>query len=88
MKLPNKTVRSQTRSVRTRGMGSGSEPAPWSLIDFHRVRELTGGLSRTTVWRLRRDERSGFPKPVRVLRGNLRWKIGEVRAWVEQRDRA
>lgn len=64
----------------------GDLPA-WSLIDLHSVQDLTGGISRTTIHRLRKNEAAGFPKPVRVLKGNLRWKLGEVRAWVEQRDR-
>ena len=87
MKLPIQKVKPRSKAVRGPTARPASEPAPWSLIDFHRVRELTGGLSRTTVWRLRGDKESGFPTPVRVLKGRLRWKLSEVRDWVEQRDR-
>lgn len=51
----------------------------WSLDDLRRA----GLGSRTTIWRLGREDAS-FPRPVR-LRGLLRWRPDEVRAWLAER---
>ncbi len=44
------------------------------------------GLSRTTVWRLRRS-RTDFPKPIRISPGRVVYALDEVEAF-EQALRA
>jgi excisionase family DNA binding protein len=38
-------------------------------------------VSVRTVWRLRRNE--SLPRPVKIG-GGVRWRISDVRAWIEQ----
>lgn len=46
----------------------------------------TGGLgllqiSRTTLWRMVRDER--FPSPIHLSIGVTAWRVADVRKWLE-----
>jgi excisionase family DNA binding protein len=38
-------------------------------------------VSKTTLWRLRASGR--LPRPVRIG-GSIRWRIAEIRTWIEQ----
>ena len=44
-------------------------------------------LSRSAIYRYMDDARSGFPKPLKLNGHAVRWKLSEVKAWVESRPR-
>jgi len=50
-----------------------------------RVHELTGKLSRTTVWRLEKD--GLFPQRRRLTGNSVAWIEEEVIEWLENRQR-
>ncbi len=56
------------------------------LISFPEVQALTGGLSRTTIWRLVRSGR--FPTPVFITERRKAWYASEVLEWVRARGAA
>lgn len=41
---------------------------------------LRYGISRTTVWRLRKSDRD-FPQPVTLSPGCVRFKLADLEAW-------
>lgn len=41
-------------------------------------------LSRTTLWRMVRDER--FPSPVHISSGITAWRVADVRKWQEKNN--
>ncbi len=43
------------------------------------------GLSVPTIYRLMNDNR--FPRPLKITRSARAWKLSEVTAWVESRER-
>jgi prophage regulatory protein len=43
-------------------------------------------LSRVGVWKLRAA--GEFPKPLKVSANRVLWKMSEIRAWIETRERA
>ena len=53
-----------------------------------RISEVSAetGLSASTIRRRVRD--GDFPAPLRLSEWALGWKVSEVRAWVESRERA
>lgn len=51
------------------------------FLNFHEVRRLTGGKSRSTLWRWCRDGR--FPKPERIGPNSIAWRQSAVSAWVK-----
>lgn len=54
------------------------------IIRSKEVQKLTG-LSRTSLWRL---ERSGdFPSRVSLGPGSVGWQLGEVREWLDTRQK-
>lgn len=54
------------------------------LLRFHGVQAKTGGLSRTTIWRLERD--GLFPKR-RLLTGKIvGWDEAEIDEWIASRS--
>jgi len=55
------------------------------LLRFPGVQAKTGGLSRTTIWRLERD--GLFPKR-RLLTGKIvAWDEGEIDEWIKSRSK-
>jgi prophage regulatory protein len=55
------------------------------LLRFPGVQVKTGGLSRTTIWRLERD--GLFPKR-RLLTGKIvAWDEAEIDEWIKSRSR-
>ena len=56
-----------------------------NLLRFPSVQVKTGGLSRTTIWRLERD--GLFPKR-RLLTGKIvAWDEAEIDAWIKSRTK-
>ena len=53
------------------------------LIPFEKVRELVGGMSQATMWRMRRA--GTFPEPVAISPNRIAWHEAEVIEWVENR---
>ena len=52
------------------------------LLRRREVEELTG-LSRASIYRLKRDGR--FPAPVRVSDTAVRWKASDITIWIHSR---
>lgn len=59
-----------------------------TLLSFPRTSARLGGLSRTTLWRLTTDDRSGFPKPIRISAGRVAWRASEIEAYISSRQQA
>ena len=53
--------------------------------DILRFRDVcrTTRLSRTTLWRLRRN--GAFPPPIQLSPGLIGWRRGDIEAWYEER---
>jgi len=47
------------------------------------VKEATGGLSRTTRWRLIRDGQ--FPKPIPISNSRKAWLESEIQEWIRRK---
>ncbi len=41
-------------------------------------------LGVSTVWKLAKDERSGFPKPIYFGTRTTRWKAKDIHDWVDK----
>lgn len=69
-------------------MENEARPTPLPEKELWDVDDLraAGCGSRTTVWRLLRDDPT-FPRPIR-LRGLLRWAPAEIRSWISTAPRA
>ena len=52
------------------------------LLRRRKVEKITG-LSRSTIYRLMQE--SDFPRPVRIGPGSVRWKVSDIKAWIESR---
>lgn len=52
------------------------------LLRRREVETITG-LSRSTIYRLM--QKGDFPKPVRIGPGAVRWKVSDIKAWIESR---
>ena len=48
--------------------------------------EAITGLSRSSIYRLMKD--GGFPRPVRVGPGAVRWRASDITIWLESRPMA
>jgi predicted DNA-binding transcriptional regulator AlpA len=51
-------------------------------ITAPQLRERFGGRSDVWLWRLLRDERANFPKPI-MLRRYRYFRLSEIEAWEE-----
>lgn len=51
------------------------------MFDFLSVGEVVEktGLSRTTIWRMRRV--GSFPHPVRISQGRIGFRLSDLEAW-------
>lgn len=58
-------------------------PAGVLMIDVKQVAAKCG-LGVSTVWKLAKDESSGFPKPIRLNARCARWRYADIKAWVDQ----
>jgi prophage regulatory protein len=56
-----------------------------NLLRFPGVQVKTGGLSRTTIWRLERD--GLFPKRRLVTGKIIAWDEAEVDEWIKSRNK-
>ncbi|WBQ11441.1 AlpA family phage regulatory protein [Hyphomonadaceae bacterium ML37] len=53
------------------------------LITANPVKELLGGKSDMTIWRMLADPELDFPKPIYI--GKRRhWWLSEILAWIER----
>ena len=57
------------------------------LLTRRQVEELFG-LSRSTIYRMMRQEPPEFPPPIRIGQRAVRWKESELSEWVAARPRA
>lgn len=55
---------------------------PDKIIRTKEVQELTG-LSRTSIWRMERNEE--FPARVQLSAGSVGWRLSEVEHWINSR---
>jgi prophage regulatory protein len=69
--------------------GRSEQARQWEprIVSPRAATEMTG-LSRTTIWRLRRAGQ--FPKPIQISAGRVGFLIEEIESWIAQkrRDRA
>ncbi len=54
-----------------------------ALLNSSQVKARCGSVSDMCIWRWLRDERVGFPHPVKINKRNY-WKLGDLRAWQER----
>ena len=54
-----------------------------TFLPKHEVQRITGGLSDTTIWRMRR--KGLFPNPVSISPGKKAWRASEVSDWIAAR---
>jgi prophage regulatory protein len=50
------------------------------LITCQEVLRLTGIRSRSTIWRKMR--KGGFPHPVDIGGGRIRWRVADISEWI------
>ena len=62
-----------------------ANPPIMHLLREQGVRNVLGGVGRTTLWRWIREGR--FPKPVRLGANCVAWRSDEVEAWLASRPR-
>jgi predicted DNA-binding transcriptional regulator AlpA len=59
------------------------------LVKLLRIAEVeaASGLDRSTIYRLMKDEKSGFPEPIQLTPGGraVAWNSAELAAWIEER---
>ncbi len=53
-----------------------------ALIDVKAVCLLTGFTTSEPIYR-RLREKSGFPEPIRLSKRCTRWRLRDIRAWIE-----
>ncbi|MDD5272597.1 MAG: AlpA family phage regulatory protein [Methylovulum sp.] len=46
------------------------------------------GMSKSTIWRLSRDPKSDFPKPIKLSEKITVWKADDVLAWLASKEAA
>lgn len=68
-----------------KGEQGDSETSQIKFIRFPAVQELTGGCSRTTVWRWMRD--GIFPKSYRIGPNICAWDLNSVLEWAKTKAR-
>jgi predicted DNA-binding transcriptional regulator AlpA len=54
-----------------------------ALINSRLVRQLIGGVSRATLYRMLAG--NSFPKPICVTPGRKAWPLSTVQAWIRHR---
>ena len=54
-----------------------------TFLPKHEVQRITGGLSDTTIWRMRR--KGLFPNPVSVSPGKKVWRESDISDWIASR---
>lgn len=54
------------------------------VLSPREVRALVGGLSITTLWRMRR--RGEFPEPVQLSKRRVGWRRSDVELWLLNRE--
>jgi predicted DNA-binding transcriptional regulator AlpA len=42
-------------------------------------------INRITAWRWARDRINGFPEPVRLAPGTVRWRLADLESWERSR---
>ncbi|MFK5949634.1 MAG: AlpA family phage regulatory protein [Methylococcales bacterium] len=60
---------------------TNTSPPLDKIIRSKEVQELTG-LSRTTIWRLEREDK--FPARVPLTASNVGWRLTEVQEWIQK----
>ena len=55
------------------------------LLTRREVTEITG-MSKTTVYEL--IDRDDFPRPVRIAKRSVRWRVADVQGWLDSRPAA
>ncbi len=53
------------------------------FIPISEVKEMTGGISGTTIWRMRLAKQ--FPEPVSISPNRKAWRKSEIEAWMNNR---
>lgn len=59
------------------------------LVKLLRIAEVeaASGLDRSSIYRLMKDDKSGFPEPIQLTPGGraVAWNYAELAAWIEKR---
>jgi predicted DNA-binding transcriptional regulator AlpA len=76
--MPTQTVRREPPSV--------SADAATTYLTAGQVRRRYGGMSDMALWRWLRDEKLGFPQPLRINRRRF-WREMDLIAWETARRR-
>ena len=52
------------------------------LLHLHEVQRMIG-LGKTCIYEMMAT--GEFPRPLRVSRGGVRWKLSDIKCWIESR---
>ena len=53
------------------------------FLPIGEVQEMTGGMSDTTIWRMRRAKQ--FPEPVSISPNRKAWRKSDITTWMKAR---
>lgn len=53
------------------------------ILRLRDVQEMTGGQSRTTIWRLEKQKK--FPKRINLGGRAVGWRLTEIQEWIQTR---
>lgn len=70
--------------MKTHTKATASSGATDQMLSTLQVAELLG-VSRFTVSRWHNEPGNDFPKPARLAANCLRWRLGDIEAWVQSR---
>jgi predicted DNA-binding transcriptional regulator AlpA len=54
-----------------------------ALLNSAQTKARCGNVTDMCLWRWMRDERVGFPQPVKINKRNY-WRLGDLRAWQDK----
>lgn len=61
------------------------EPNQFDLLSPRETARMLGNISDTTLWRMR--QRGEFPEPVRISPGRKGYRVADIAAWLDARQR-
>ncbi|MCG8435499.1 MAG: AlpA family phage regulatory protein [Gammaproteobacteria bacterium] len=63
-----------------------SWPIKDRILSEKEVRQIIGGVSRTTLWEM--QNRGEFPVRIRISSRRVGWRESQIREWLESREPA
>lgn len=61
---------------------AGAQALP-RLLGMKEVQSITGGKSRSTIWRWAKDSSNKFPAPIKISGHSVAWPEESIIAWRE-----